>query len=83
MIYNKGKIQLAQLDLFYAFLHQELTNEGLNDFSQGVRRVHMQPPAGAQSYSGGGKQIKRGGKKYTNKKDKLTQDIRLASRYEI
>ena len=48
-------------------LHQ-LINEGLNDFPQGFRRVHMQPPAGAQSYSGGGKEIKRGGKKHKQKR---------------
>ena len=47
----------------------------------------MQPPAGAQSYSGGGKQIKRGGlhKQITQiiKTNSLRVDILLASRYEI
>ena len=59
-------------------------NEGLNDFPQGFRRVHMQPPAGAQSYSGGGKEIKRGEKIHKTKKtNSLRLDILLASRYEI
>ena len=88
MFYNKGKDLVGSTGSFLCFsLHQELTNEGLNDFSQGVRRVHMQPPAGAQSYSGGGKQIKRGGlhKQITQiiKTNSLRVDILLASRYEI
>ena len=85
MIYNKGKDLVGSTGSFLCFsLHQELTNEGLNDFSQGVRRVHMQPPAGTQSYSGGGKEIKRG-KKITQiiKTNSLKLDILLASRYEI
>ena len=83
MIYNKEKDLAGSTGSFLCFsLYQELTNDGLNDFPQGFRRVHMQPPAGAQSYSGGGKEIKRGGKNYTNNKDKLTQG-RYPSSFKI
>ena len=69
MIYDKEKDLVGSTGSFLCFsLHQELTNEGLNDFSQGVRRVHMQPPAGAQSYSGGGKEIEGDGKKHKQKR---------------
>ena len=69
MIYNKGKDLVGSTGSFLCFsLHQELTNEGLNDFPQGFRRVHMQSPAGALSYSGGGKEIKRGGKIHKQKR---------------
>ena len=84
MIYNKGKDLVGSTGSCLCFSFQQLTNKGLNDFSQSVRRVHMQPPAGAQSYAGGGKEIKRG-KKITQiiKTNSLKLDILLASRYEI
>ena len=68
MNYNKGKNLVGSTGSFLCFSLQQLTNEGLNDFPQGFRRVHMQPPAGAQSYSGGGKQIKKGWKKIHEQK---------------
>ena len=82
MIYNTGKNLVGSTGSLLCFSLQQLTNEGLNDFPQGFRRVHMQPPAGAQSYSGGGKEIERGGKNTQNKKDKLTQ-ARYPSSFKI